>query len=333
MTGDGHLNETDLGVPYIPYHHSLAVVVVEFFILVISATLCLLGNGLVIFLVASCPRLRTRGNILVANLALTDFLYGIMLIFNMYAKTHNPFPFPYWVCQLLGILLVMLLESSTWTLMAIATNRYIKVCRSSYYDSLFTRNKLLVIVVGAWMIALLNALVPIMGSGIYLYDGRITVCIFDRQEDLIILSILASLGVLLPSTVISVCYTKIYMVVRASKTRLNTHGTHGNAQGLGTNSRESLRGTLGRFIVFCCFIALWSPFAIVSVLDKFTTVPAIWHVLTGLLVGLSSAINPILYGIYNSNFREEYIRVYRRVFRISAKRAPTVTPVTSTLPA
>ena len=175
------------------------------------------------------------------------------------------------------------------------------------------------------------------------YDHRTKTCIFDREDWIFPLYI--SITVLLFPTVVSaVCYVKIYLMVKRSKEAIEKHqqqkttspkttsaGATGHTGHSESNENQmmsttlppplppppskksSARQSMTRFLVFLTFLLMYSPYALVTVLDPISPLPDLLHGLAALILCANSMVNPIIYGIMNKSFRNSYIAIIRRL--------------------
>ena len=273
----------------------------------LNSTLSIVGNATVISLVLTTKRLRNRAQLFLVTLAISNFLYGLTLSLQLYAIVvqSDTVPFPGWLCSLDGFIIVGAFSGSTLSLMALALDRYVRVCRSDKYDLLFSRSMIIVHVIILTFISCAAGVIPMRPGKGYVYDQRIFTCMFDSRLDILAYSVTAVMDAFLPSGVICYCYWKIYYLVKASSQRV-----HGSRQ---MKAASAMAKTC--FVSISLFMIFWTPFGAVATSGLFIYVPGAYATATGQLLCTSSAINPILYGVFNGNFREEYKRLWYKVMR------------------
>ena len=275
----------------------------------LNSLLSIVGNIIVIWLILTTKRLRTRAQVFLVTLATSNFLYGLTLPNQLYAIVvqSDTVPYPGWLCSLDGFLTIGAFSGSTISLMALALDRYVRVCRSDKYDVLFSRSMLIVHVIILTSLSCAAGVLPMRPGFAYFYDQRLHSCMFDSRLDLLSYSVAAVMDAFLPSGVICYCYWKIYHLVKASSQRVQKHG----------NNQMKAASAMAKtcFVSFSFFMIFWTPFGAATSTSLFTDVPDVYVTATQQLLCTSSAINPILYGVFNGNFREEYKRLWYKITR------------------
>ncbi|CAH3169871.1 unnamed protein product, partial [Porites lobata] len=114
------------------------------------------GNALVVFLIASRPRLHTQPNWFITSLALADFVVGFI-----YFPTH-------FLCgerslckkEIAQDIAVLAINSSITNLCAMTTDRYIAIMKPLRYVALMTSRRATIIIALAWLIPLILDYTP-----------------------------------------------------------------------------------------------------------------------------------------------------------------------------
>jgi r-opsin len=92
----------------------------------------ILGNGMVVYIFSSTKTLRTPSNLLVVNLAFSDFLMMFCMAPPMVVNCYNEtWVFGPLMCEVYGMLGSLFGCASIWTMTVIAFDRYnviVKVC-------------------------------------------------------------------------------------------------------------------------------------------------------------------------------------------------------------
>lgn len=120
---EGELDlEEDLGFDQVLVQRVVAVVVPVFFGLI--GVLGLLGNSLVVIVVAANPGMRSTTNILIINLAIADLLFVLFCI----PFTATDFVMPYWPfgdtwCKVVQYLIIVTACASVYTLVLMSLDR------------------------------------------------------------------------------------------------------------------------------------------------------------------------------------------------------------------
>lgn len=103
----------------------------------------LVGNFLTLFIISFNRQMRTVPNMLVASLAVTDFLLGLLSVSPLGVSTlaASKWPFDDTACQYQGYMAVTLAVASTQLLALMAVNRYFHIVSPAKYRRYFTWKK------------------------------------------------------------------------------------------------------------------------------------------------------------------------------------------------
>jgi len=71
-----------------------------------------------------------------------------------------------------------------------------------------------------------------------------------------------------------------------------------------------MRLTKMMLLIFCCFLLCFVPLLICNVVDDKVTFPTL-HVLASVLAWASAVINPFIYALSNSQYRQAFIELFR----------------------
>ncbi|GLG99914.1 Opsin-2 [Gryllus bimaculatus] len=135
-----------------------------------------MGNGVVIYIFSTTKGLRTPSNLLVVNLAFSDFLMMVVMsppmVVNCFYET--------WVlgelmCQIYGMCGSLFGCASIWTMTMIAMDRYNVIVKGLAGKPLTIKTALLRIIV-VWLFALAWTIAPLFGWNRYVPEGNMTAC-------------------------------------------------------------------------------------------------------------------------------------------------------------
>ncbi|CAG4993339.1 unnamed protein product [Parnassius apollo] len=290
------------------------------------------GNMLVLYMYCRCRALRTPGNILVANLALSDFLMLAktpIFIFNSFnlgpalGKTG---------CVVYGFLGGLTGTTSIATLTAIALDRYWAVVRPLEPLRALTAIRARLLAVAAWLYAAIFSAIPALdiGYGRYVPEGYLTSCSFDYLTEemgprYFIFTFFCA-GWLAPFCTISFCYTSILQVVVCQR-NISTTGTNNHDQKLSSRHvkekvkrKAEIKLAFLVIIVIALFFISWTPYAIVALLGIFGQKHLITptaSMVPALFCKTAACINPFIYIIAHPNFRKELQKI---LYRDKSKR-------------
>lgn len=158
-----------------------------------------------------------------------------------------------------------------------------------------------------------------------IYNHLFAMCAFDQGNNLFQILFLAGVSFVIPNTIIVLSYLKNYKKVKASKTKVQTHGGAETNASLSNASQQ----VLSRFLAYCFFMLLWMPPTCVSAIIVFVNVPLMWMMYLCNIVCICSSINPIIYGLFNTHFKKEYIKLGKK---FTFKRKNAVHAQVSTTP-
>ena len=124
------------------------------------STVAVLGNVLVVFIIAVRPRLRNQPNWFVLSLALADFAVGLIY-----------FP-TYFFCRKLGLckttiahdIAFLAMFASVTSLCAMAFDRYIAIMKPFKYVTWMTRRRAALLIALAWCVPLTLGFIPVLCS-------------------------------------------------------------------------------------------------------------------------------------------------------------------------
>lgn len=298
---------------------SKSQIVASSVILCAAMLLALIGNSLVIIVIIRSRSLHTNAGLLMANLAVADFLVGLIVMLPTliaFIYRRNIYPRVLCVCQ--GSIITILVGASTVTILAITTDRFISIFLSLRYNSLVTTGLILSTIAFSWLFATATSTIPLLGLerfglGRYEYLEGMSYCWLDPeavdQNKLIIL--LIGFYVCFEIFIITTCYLIIFVYARQSVRTVKTLSVGSIPKGHPkiTKTTKTVLIVVGVFM-FCWIPSLVNKFLIIF---KVKTLPLAVRLLFTWLTFFNSAANPIIYSIFNRNF----INGLRRLFKKS----------------
>ncbi|XP_035208322.1 allatostatin-A receptor-like [Stegodyphus dumicola] len=273
----------------------------------------LIGNTLVVIVVACNPQMRSTTNVLIINLAVAD------LLFIMFCVPFTAFDYalPYWPfgdawCRVVQYLVIVCAYASIYTLVLMSLDRFLAVVHPITSMSIRTVRNAFIAIGVMWAVIVLTCIPALQSHGqvSYTFDGtEYSVCIFLSNEGYNyaayqICFFLSSY--IIPLGLIFVLY--MLMLKRL---------WFGVAPG-GRVSAESLRSkkrvTRMVVIVVVIFAVCWCPIQIVLVLksiDSYGLTPLriVGQITSHILAYMNSCVNPILYAFLSDNFRKAFHKV------------------------
>lgn len=110
-----------------------------------------------------------------------------------------------------------------------------------------------------------------------------------------------------PGCIIFYCYTMIFKTVRRHNYKFQLPGMRFRSVNV-----QEIKIARALFVVIVCFNLCWIPVLLINLVD---TIRRSWvfsrevYVTLHFLIALSSALNPLIYSVFNRNFRECYMKV------------------------
>ena len=143
-----------------------AFVVIQSVFVALLMIVAAVANGFVCRCILAHRSLRTITNSFIFNLAATDFLLSVLCMpFALVSAILGIWVFGKVMCVLTGLLLSVLCIASILTLVLVAIDRYLAICRPLKYCTIITRQKSVIMLVYIWLQAALCAILPLLGWG------------------------------------------------------------------------------------------------------------------------------------------------------------------------
>ncbi|XP_032663388.1 rhodopsin-like [Odontomachus brunneus] len=271
------------------------------------------GNGVVVYVFLLTPSLRTPSNLLVVNLAFSDFIMMIIMsppmVINCYYET--------WVlgtlmCDIYAMIGSLCGCASIWTMTAIALDRYNVIVKGMAGKPLTISKALLEILV-IWMFALVWTILPMVGWNRYVPEGNMTACGTDyltkdwsSKSYILVYSIFVYYT---PLFTIIYSYYFIVSTVAAHEKAMREQAKKMNVASLrsGDNQNISAEAKLAKvaLMTISLWFMAWTPYLVINYTGIFgganlSPLSTIW----GSLFAKANAIyNPIVYGISHPKYR------------------------------
>lgn len=274
----------------------------------------LLGNSLVIHVVRTTPSMYTSVNLYIANMAFSDIISAtvctptsVKMLFNEYS----------WIDGLIGLVLCRFVfflfyssfACSTFNLVAIAVDRYLAVTKPLYRYS-FRTVKINIAVI--WTASSLLSIPIICGYVNTLeHHESVTTCYdFDRDEAYKVgVTIMALLCYIIPLLCATILYTMTGCRLRVrTKSNIGCHSLRRQIQA----KESAFKATKMMVTIIVVFALCWAPFFTYHVTKGWYN-DGLWRIfewyyrpLCFLLASTNGALNPCLYLLFNSNFRNGF---------------------------
>ena len=238
--------------------------------------LSIIGNALVLVAILRTPSTRSPSVIFLCNLAVTDFLVGLVVQPTYIAKQiAGTVPT---LSEAVGAMGFAMCGVSLWTITAITVDRFLALHYHLQYPNLMTTSRAIYTIVTIWCNITLFSFSFLWSQRIYYFLTAfcITICLL----------------------VCLVCFIKIYRIVRRHQLQIHVQqqAVKNSTDAKNHHIRQSTRSAKNIFIYFLAMILCYSPFSIVVIISGFTSVDfKVLQTFPFTVVLMNSSINPFLY--------------------------------------
>ncbi|XP_040012566.1 adenosine A2a receptor b [Xiphias gladius] len=298
----------------------------------VIACLAVAGNILVCWAVCLNSNLQSITNFFVVSLAVADIAVGVLAIpFAITISTG--FCANFYGCLFIACFVLVLTQSSIFSLLAIAVDRYIAIKKPLRYSSLVTGQRAKGIIALCWVLSVGIGLTPILGwnrgwnttaaaRGSKTCPEGMTECLFEGVVTLDYMVYFNFFGcVLVPLVVMLIIYAHIFMAARRQLRLMGLKVAHTPAPGEITSSSSSSRPTLQKevhaakslAIIVGLFALCWLPVHIINCFNHLCqgcNRPHIWVLNIAIILShANSVVNPFIYAYRIREFRHTFRRI------------------------
>ncbi|XP_034554598.1 neuromedin-U receptor 2 [Notolabrus celidotus] len=280
------------------------------------------GNLLTCAVIAKHKKMRNPTNLYLVSLAMSDLL---VLLFGMPLEIYDlwqnyPFPFGEGGCLFKTFLFETVCFASILNVTALSVERYIAVVHPLKTRYLSTNQHAKRVITIVWLVSMICAIPNTSLHGVFYIPENIEEsAICTVLKPLWIYNMLMQITTVCfffaPMMVISVLY--LVMGLHLCRERRQPSRNFGNNCGSFTRKKSSVMGRRRQVnkmltIVVAVFGICWAPFHIERLLwssisqwtDLMHNIYQYVHILSGVFFYLSSAVNPIIYSLLSTRFRE-----------------------------
>ncbi|KAL6423807.1 hypothetical protein ACFW04_010338 [Cataglyphis niger] len=283
------------------------------FVIGVLGMISVIGNGMVIYIFTTTKSLRTPSNLLVINLAISDFLMMLSMspamVINCYYETWVLGPL---VCELYGLMGSLFGCGSIWTMTMIAFDRYNVIVKGLSAKPM-TINGALLRILGIWFFSLGWTIAPMFGWNRYVPEGNMTACGTDYlTKDLLSRSyilVYSFFCYFLPLFLIIYSYFFIIQAVAAHEKNMREQAKKMNVASLRSAENQSTSAECKLAKVALMTISLWfmawTPYLVINYAGIFETVKInpLFTIWGSLFAKANAVYNPIVYGISHPKYR------------------------------
>ncbi|KFP78019.1 Histamine H2 receptor, partial [Acanthisitta chloris] len=279
--------------------------------LVILIVLILCGNIIVCLAVTLDRRLRSLTNCIIVSLAITDLLLGLLVLpFSAFYELTKEWPFGSIFCNIYTSLDVMLCTASILNLFMISLDRYFAVTTPLRYRQVVTSFRVTVGLVIIWTVSLMVSFLPIhLGWNTNGTAVQNTVPVCNKECKLEVNPVYGLVDALLtfyiPLVVMCITYYRILKIAREQVKRIKHTWCNTSMSPMVKEHKAAM--TLA--VVLGAFVVCWFPYFTVFTYRGVTGDRRVEGTTMSIVLWLgyaNSALNPILYGTLNRDFRLAY---------------------------
>nr|XP_057912576.1 adenosine A2a receptor b [Doryrhamphus excisus]XP_057912577.1 adenosine A2a receptor b [Doryrhamphus excisus] len=301
---------------------------------VLIACLAVAGNVLVCWAVFLNSNLQSITNFFVVSLAAADIAVGLLAIpFAITISTG--FCADFHGCLFIACFVLVLTQSSIFSLLAIAVDRYVAIKNPLRYNSLVTGPRAKAIIALCWLLSVGIGLTPMLGwnkgrnstsSASSTCPEGLTECLFEGVVTLDYMIYFNFFGcVLLPLAVMLVVYAHIFMAARrqlrlTSLKKVSPAPPAPSLKGPMPSSRSTLQKEVhaakSLAIIVGLFALCWLPLHIINCFNYLChdcARPHVWVMNIAIILShANSVVNPFIYAYRIREFRQTFRRILYR---------------------
>lgn len=296
-------------------HRSPAETIIETGFIVLIAVTALIGNILVLAVFYRSRRLRSSvTSYYIITLAVSDVTLAIVVM---------PIAIAGAVCgrdifgkkagEAIQWVYTELVFGSVLTTALIAVNRFFCVTKPSIYRKYFKPRPAKMMIASAWLFSMsFIAMMYLSGMCTFeFFPGRFMhfPSFTDQITNRVIGVSYQMLFAVLPMIITVVCYWKLYKHVKSHNIEVTSNLNAANQVQSPSLSKEEIEVTRSLMALVCGFIICWIPCSTVFHLATYIDLPRRVEVIVVYSSFASSAINPIVYNVFNKPFRRRFLQI------------------------
>ncbi len=270
------------------------------------------GNLLVIISFIRYKNLRSYGNYFILNLAFTDFIVGLLMaIFAPYTLS-GTWSLGRVVCKIIVVLDYTVTIASSWNLALISCDRMISVVWPIKYKPKQNASRVKGLMTLPWLIGFL-----LCGPAILLWEpvvgyqkvptGACYAPFYDNAT-FILVDKLFAFGV--PFILVVAFNISLYNNIHARNQSMKLHQqtNQSNVQAALSRDRKTARSLAVLVIVYAI---TWLPYEVCAIIRSLCRpcIPGLLYELAFWLLWINSTINPVLYPLLQTKFRDAFYRI------------------------
>ncbi|XP_076013129.1 trace amine-associated receptor 13c-like [Genypterus blacodes] len=282
-----------------PLRSHSEVMLISFFLSLISVLTAIL-NLLVIISIAHFKQLHTPTNILLLSLAVSDFLVGFLMYFQVFLIQGCWFLGDL-MCAVYHYFAYVITSSSFGTMMLISIDRYVAICDPLRYTTKITQRRAAICSFLCWLFAVLHNSLLLMDH--LTMPGKYNSCF---GECVIGMNYIAGIADLMlnfmgPITVIIILYMRIFVVAVSQARAMRTHIAAVTVSPTARKSEIKAATTIG--VVIAVFVMCICPYFCFALTNQNALINASTEFFVIWLTYFNSCLNPVIYAFFYPWFR------------------------------
>ena len=256
------------------------------------------GNALVLYGVWKTPALRSPSILLICGLASTDLCVGLiaqpLVIVTSFIKLYShSVNLKSILNKVTFTIALSLCGVSLFMIAGISVDRLIAIVKPLQYPSIVTPSRVTRILVVIWAVCAL-------GPSTLFWDVRL---LFALISTIIFLCLCISI----------ICHATMYKIMRRHRLQIQVQIQAFEDTNARTNMASLRKSVFNAFVVFVVLVICYFPFLVVCIFSDKTGDVELLVLLSGTVVFLNSALNPILYCWRISEIRLALLQTIRRL--------------------
>lgn len=307
-----------------------------FLILIMVVTF--LGNFMVCLIVYLYRRLRTVTNYFIVSLAVSDLLISVLSVpFRIHQTLHNgSFCLASELCWTWLLTDLTCACASICNLAAISVDRYIAIVHPFRYHSLMTTRAGWVIIAIVWTYSVAWAALASFNWTDFGEQHFFTQ--FEcKKTDRIFYTVATTMDFFVPLLVVLVMYGLVFRVAmnqaRAVASLQPVSNRDGRGRRFSINIVKEVKAAKTLAIVIGAFVICWFPFFTCLLISLWRlellqpprvseeTLKGLRGTFMYVLPTINSTLNPIIYALFNRDFRTAFVRLLQKTFGRSCARS------------
>lgn len=274
------------------------------------------GNTAVIVAIFMNRLLREElSNRLTVNLAITDLSNGLLVMFSsLFSVIADSWTFGPIYCDLICAINYCLIITSMLTLCFISCDRFQAIAHPLHYIHRMKPTHIYIMIAYAWFQGVVfSAVPPALRWVEYDYWEAICAIQWQKQKDEAVYYVVVAflLCFLIPGLILIFNY---YRIIKQVKTKVTCPSSPISARSYSTSSK-AIRSLL---IVVIAYFVCMTPFSLTKLMKVLIAEENVlnshFNSIASVVAFISSAVNPLIYGIFRKDFRRAYKRIFVSIF-------------------